>query len=156
MGLSLKHLINTIIDNGAESTKNVVLCKLANGIKEEKDEKTVCKEIYSEVYGSTLIPELCEELIDTLHQGSEHGSKWTKADCESIANKLGYRIDSKPYSVHEFRAAMHICYYMMNVPLKESGINMDPTSWGRCANFYFTSDDAFKDKLVGLYFSKVH
>jgi hypothetical protein len=156
MGLSLESLVTEIISNSDDSTKGKVIKTLADGILNKKGEKHLCKELYKEVYGCTLIPDLCEELIASLHQGSEHGAKWSKSDCESVASKLGYKIDIKPYTIHEFRAAMHVCYYMMNTPLKDSGITVEPTGWGRCANFYFTSDDSFKDKLVGFYFSKLH
>jgi hypothetical protein len=156
MSLSLESLTNHIISNGDESAKSSVIKTLTDGIINNKGEKYLCKKLYKEVYGCTLIPELCDELIASLHQGTEHGSKWSKSDCETVANKLGYKLDIKPYTIHEFRAAMHVCYYMMNTPLKDSGITVEPTGWGRCANFYFTSDDSFKDKLVGFYFSKLH
>lgn len=156
MGLDLKHLVDHVIMDGDENSKNKVLSMLVHNIHEGDDKKLLCREVYKEVYGNTLIPELCEELIETLHQGSEHGVKWSKSDCEIVANKLGYKFDTKPYTLDEFRAAMHICYYMMNTPMKESGISIESTGWGRCANFYFMSDDAFEDKLIGLYFNKVH
>jgi hypothetical protein len=156
MGLTLKHLIDTVINGSSDATKNMVIHKMAESIMEHKDELALCRELYKEIHGNTLIPELCNELITTLHQGAEHGAKWSRSECESVANKLGYKMDVKPYTLDEFRAAMHVCYYMMNVPMKDSGITVEPTGWGRCANFYFTADDAFKDKLVGLYFAKVH
>jgi hypothetical protein len=155
MSLNLKHLVDHVINGGNDSSKNMVLSMLVHSIHED-DKKLLCREIYKEVYGDTLIPELCDELIATLHQGTEHGAKWSRSECEMVANKLGYKLDTKPYTLDEFRAAMHVSYYMMNTPMKESGISVEATGWGRCANFYFTSDDSFKDKLVGLYFAKVH
>lgn len=153
--LCVKDLINKVRSDGDIGTKDRVLSILSEGIEHGKSEKCLYKMIYKEVYGNTLIPEHCEELIASLHQGSEQGAKWTKSECESVASKLSYKFDVKPYTLDEFRAAMHICYYMMNSPLKDSGISVEPTGWGRCANFYFTGSDAVEDKLVSYYFNRM-
>lgn len=132
-----------------------VMAILAKGLRNKMDEMSVYESIYREVYGCELTPEKCDQLISMLHQGEEKGAKWSLSDTNSVAAKLDYNFDEKPYTPEEFRAAMHIRYYDMAFPLKKSGKDMSPTDWGRQADFFFTAEDEKPSVLVDYFFNKI-
>lgn len=128
---------------------------MAHALRDGKKEEEAYEKVYREVHGMHLGAEECEALIDMLHQGDEHGAKWSMDDVKSVADKLDYDFDEKPYSPEELRAAMHIAYYDSAVPLKKSGVSLEGTGWGRMGDFYFTADDEKPGRLVDYYFDKM-
>lgn len=132
-----------------------VMAILAKGLRNKMPEIDVYEEVYREVYGDELTPEKCDELIDMLYQGEEHGAKWSLGDTNGVASKLDIRFGEVPFTPEMFRAAMHIQYYDNAVPLKECGKDMGSTDWGRMGRFYFTADDEDGSRLVDYYFQKM-
>lgn len=132
-----------------------VMAILAKGLRNKMPEVDVYEEVYREVYGDELTPEKCDQLIDMLYQGEEHGAKWSLEDTNNVASKLDIRFEQMPFTPEMFRAAMHIQYYDCAVPLKECGKDMSNTDWGRMAKFYFMAEDEDGSRLVDYYFQKI-
>jgi len=132
-----------------------VMAILAKGLRHKLSEIDIYEEIYREVYGDELTPEKCDQLINMLYQGDEHGAKWSLVDTNSVASKLDINFNEKFYTPEMYRAAMHIKYYDNACPLKKSGKEMSPTDWGRMGDFYFTADDEEESCLVDYYFQKM-
>lgn len=140
---------------GTEAERRKVLKIMAKGLRDKIDECDVYERIYRELYGNTLQPDECEELIESLHQGEEHGEKWSLEATNGVASKLDIDFEEKPYTEQEFRAAMHIQYYECAIPMKKNGFSLEGTGWGRMGDFYFMSENAAKDKLVTCFFEKM-
>ena len=144
---------DAMCEEGVDRKK--VMAILAKGLRNKMPEIDVYEEVYREVYGDELTPEKCDELIACLHQGEEHGAKWSLGDTNGVASKLDIRFDEAPYTPEMFRTAIHIQYYDCACPLKKSGKDMSATDWGRMADFYFTADDEDGSRLVDYYFQKM-
>ncbi len=42
------------------------------------------------------------------------------------------------YTFDEFRTVMIKEYYEHNIPLRRTNVALDPSAWGRMADYYFT------------------
>ena len=83
-------------EDGVDRKK--VMAILAKGLRNKMPEIDVYEEVYREVYGDELTPEKCDELIACLHQGEEHGAKWSLGDTNGVASKLDIRFDEAPFT----------------------------------------------------------
>lgn len=146
--MDICNLIERILNNDS-TDKNKVIKLLGNGIKSNCCEEDVCENIYREIYDDELIPELCEELIDNMSNEDKNGSIWSLDETNNVAKKLDIEFDSKPYTPEEFRTVMTMEYYEHNTPLKKSGVNLEPTGWGRLADYALSKEPS---KLVNYYF----
>ena len=89
--------------------------------------------------------------LDEYKTDFENSSFWKKNKNLLIMFYL-YDFDKKPYTKDEFRVAMHLVYYKNYFPLKESSVTLDSTTYGRMADFYFTSNSSKPCKLVDEFF----
>lgn len=122
---------------------------LSDGIKNKTNEECICEEVYRECYGDMLIPELCEELVTEMSNAERSGKIWSIDDTNNVAKKLDIKFDEKPYTPEEFNTVMTMEYYEHSIPLKKSGVNLEPAGWGRMADYALTNDPS---KLVDYYF----
>lgn len=146
--MEVSKIIENILDCENADRKKIIKI-LSKGIELKCDEKEVCETLYRECYGDTLIPEMCEELISKMNNIERSGSIWTIEDTNNVAKKLDIIFEAKPYTPEEFRAAMTMEYYEHNIPLKKSGVSLEPTGWGRMADYTLTKCPS---KLVDYYF----
>ena len=115
---------------------------LSENIDNNIDKECIYKKIYKYVFDKHLQQEECEELIST--------EIWTLEETNSVAKKLDYDFLKKHYTCYEFRAMMHLVYYCIHQPLKESGNSIESTTYGRIANHlledmnYCLIDEYFK------------
>lgn len=130
--------------------KNVIAMILTEGIANKENECCVTEKVYRATY-NYLLPELCEELISGFSNEEKAGSIWSIEDTNNVARKLEIDFSTKPYTPSEFRAAMHMKYYEHNIPLKKSGVTLDPTGWGRLAEYCLNKKPK---KLIDYYFCK--
>ena len=154
MNFDIEDLIEKSMDIGGVDKKKVIKI-MVEGVKSKCAEEDTYEKLYREIYGNVLQPAECEELIASLYQGEEKGAKWSLDDAKTVANKLDFDFDKKPYTPEEFRAAMHIKYYDNAVPLKRSGVTLENTGWGRLGDFYFTGDDEKEGKIVDYFFDRM-
>lgn len=139
----------------ASALPDVDFKMIAQVISEDTD-KGYCKEmiykdLYKKIYKNHLQYEECEEFIDSLQEKEKKGSIWSIEETNSVAKKLEYDFMRKSYSKDEFRTAMHLYYYELYYPLKESGVTLESTTYGRLADSYFDYDG----KLIDCYFEKM-
>lgn len=147
--LNIEELIDGAMSLPEEKVdKRKVIKILADSIRHNCNEHDTYIKIYKEIYGNELIPKLCSELVNSFN----NDVKWTIDDTNSVANKLDYDFNTKPYTQAEFNVAMHKSYHDHCIPLKKSGKSMDPVDWGRLADYYFTADGEPRSKLVDFYF----
>ena len=146
--MDICNLIDEIINNDSTDSKKIVKI-LSKGVKYHCSEDEICENVYREIYGDELIPSLCEELIEDMSNEERSGAIWTLEDTNNVAKKLDIEFSTKPYTPEEFRTVMTMEYYEHNVPLKKSGVNLEPTGWGRLADYSLVSCPS---KLVDYYF----
>lgn len=132
--------------------KRKVIKILTDYIKSGCDEKEIYECVYKEVYKDTLLPEMCEEWISMMGNEEHSGAKWNLEETNAVARRLDYNFAEKPYSPEEFRLMMTKEYYAHSIPLKRSGVNLEPSGWGRIADYYFITDDKAKCDLVDKFF----
>ena len=90
-------------------------------------------------------------MISMLGNEAESGSKWSIEEAKEVAKKLDYDLNNKPYTLDEFRTVVIKEYYEHNIPLRRSNVALEPSAWGRMADYYFTGRNQ-KGKLVDDYF----
>ena len=146
MGIS--NIIEDILNCDTTDKKEIIKF-LSKCIEAKRNEDEVCETLYRKCYGDTLIPDLCEELISEMENSERSGSIWSLDDTNNVAKKLDIIFDSVPYTPEEFRAVMTMEYYEHSIPLKKSGVNLEPTGWGRLADYSLTKNPS---KLVDYYF----
>lgn len=147
--MEISKLIDEIV-NCETADKKKIIKLLMKGIQSKCEEKDICEEIYKESYGDVLIPSLCEELISKMSNGEKSGAVWNLEDTNSVAKKIDIDFESKPYTPEEFRTVMTMEYYEHSIPLKKCGVVLEPTGWGRLADYALTNDPK---KLVNYYFN---
>lgn len=108
--------------------------KLAELVDAGWDKCHIYKCLYKHIFEGHLQPDECEHLVGDVHT-------WTIEDTDSVARNLDYDFSKKPYSRHEFWAAMNIMHGMISSPLKESGTAIESTSYGRITDKWLSSDD---------------
>lgn len=151
MNYDVEKLINRAMDlEGIDKDKVIKI--MADGLRDKEPEKKVYEKLYREIYDGRLSDDCCIKLVESLYQGDEKGQKWSIEDAKSVASHLDIDFDKTIYTLREFWAAMHIQYYDMYCPLKKSGVNLEPSAWGRLGDFYFTADDEPADKIVDYFF----
>lgn len=151
--MDIEELIEDAMEIPGVDKKKIIEI-MAHGLREGKNEKETYEKVYRNIYGNHLAPEECNELIEMLYQGEEHGPKWTLDEVKNVASRLDYDFSKKPYTPEELRAAMHIKYYDAATPLRKSGVALENTGWGRMGDFFFTAEDEKPGALVDYYFYK--
>lgn len=146
--MDISKIIEDVLECESVDRKKIIKL-LTKDIRLKVDEGKVCEELYRECYKNTLVPELCEELISKMKNEERTGAIWTIEDTNSVAKKLDIVFESKLYTPEEFRTAMTMEYYEHNIPLKKSGVSLEPTGWGRLADYSLTKCPS---KLVDYYF----
>lgn len=146
--MEISKIIEDILDCETVDRKKVIKI-LSKGIELKCNEKDVCESLYRECYGNTLIPSMCEELISEMKNIESSGSIWTLEETNNVAKKLDIVFETKPYTPEEFRTVMIMEYYEHSIPLKKSGVSLEPTGWGRMADYALTNCPS---KLVDYYF----
>ena len=117
-----------------------------------KCKEYIYRDVYKYVFNGHLHADECEEWITALNEKDRSGKIWSIDETNNVAKKLDYDFDKKPYTKDEFRVAMHLVYYKNYFPLKESSVTLDSTTYGRMADFHFTSNNSKPCKLVDEFF----
>lgn len=128
---------------------------ISEDIDNDKDDICIYKDVYKHIFDGHLQVEECESFINHLREKDKEGSIWTLEESNSVAKRLDYDFAKKPYTKEEFRVAMHLQYYRLYYPLKESNITLESTVYGRLADFYFTSESSKECDLIHEYFHMI-
>lgn len=148
MKLDIFELIEDGFNDGVKDKRMSML--LAEAIRHKRDEISTYKKLYGEVYGTTLRPCLCADMVDNMTNSIERGRKWTVDQTNELAKRTSITFDSD-YTEHEFNAVVHMMYYDYAKDLKESGVSGDAI-FAKLADSYLMDKDAPKGKLVNYYF----
>lgn len=148
MKLDIFELIEDGINDGVNQKKMLML--MAHATRHKMDETATYKKLYKEVYGCTLRPCMCSDMVDAMSNGVESGRKWTVDQTNDLAKRTAIDFGAD-YTEHEFNAVVHMMYYDYAKDLKESGINNDAI-FAKMADSYLTDIDAPKGKLVNYFF----
>lgn len=125
---------------------------IAEDIDACKCKHDIYKDVYKYVFDGHLHADECEEWIMSLAEGDRIGKIWTLDETNNVAKRLDYDFSKKPYTKEEFRTAMHLAYYKNYFPLRESNVSLESTTYGRMADFYFTSSNSEPCKIVNEFF----
>lgn len=148
MNLDLFELLEDGINDGVSQRKMLML--MADATRHKLDEMATYRKLYHEVYGHTLRPCMCSDMVDNMTNGIEHGRKWSVDQTNDLAKRAGITFDGE-YTEHEFNTVVHMMYYDYAKDLKESGVSGD-IIFAKMADSYLTDKDAPKGKLVNYFF----
>jgi hypothetical protein len=124
---------------------------ISESIDENENSRHIYKDLYLYVFDKHLHSNECNDLIDRLCSNSV--KLWTLEDTSLVAKKLDIEFTKKPYTNEEFRAAMYLMKYELELPMKESSINIDATTYGRLADHYLSKEGT--TRLVHRYFHMI-
>lgn len=82
---------------------------IATSLESKEPKHDAYIRLYDYIYGDTLCRDKCEEWVDAMVSGNEHGQKWSIEEIESLAKRL--EIDFSDFSKYEFYAVMHMMCY---------------------------------------------
>lgn len=109
--------------------------------------------LYDYIYGDTLCRDKCEEWVDAMVSGNEHGQKWSIEEIESLAKRL--EIDFSDFSKYEFYAVMHMMCYDYKDALVSMGVSPDAAGCAKLALAWFNDEDTPSGKTKNYYFHVV-
>lgn len=148
MKLDIFELLEDGINDGVSQKRMLML--MADATRHHMDEGATYKKLYREVYGCTLRPCMCSELVDSMTNGIEKGRKWTVDQTNELAKRTSIEF-GEDYTEHEFNAVVHMMYYDYAKDLKESGVSGEAIL-AKMADSYLTDKDAPRGKLVNHFF----
>lgn len=135
-------LISNLFKRRQPANYNEVTHLLVEGIDSGLTADCIYKKLYCYLFDGHLDAQECIELVS--HLGEQI---WTMEETNSVARRLGI---STSCTSEEFWAAMHIQYYSIYQPLKDSNVSLDSLVYGRLADHYLKNN-----KLVTAYFDMI-
>lgn len=138
----------------ADNVDKKELSELISSLLENKEsQRTAYMKLYDYIYGDTLCRDKCEEWVDSMSSGTEHGQKWSIEEIESVAKRL--EIDFSDFSKYEFYAVMHMINYDFKDTMSCIGANLDATGCAKLALAWLNDENVSSGKAKNYYFHVV-
>lgn len=126
---------------------------IATSLESKEPKHDAYIRLYDYIYGDTLCRDKCEEWVDAMVSGNEHGQKWSIEEIESLAKRL--EIDFSDFSKYEFYAVMHMMCYDYKDALVSMGVSPDAAGCAKLALAWFNDEDTPSGKTKNYYFHVV-
>lgn len=126
---------------------------IATSLESKEPKHDAYIRLYDYIYGDTLCRDKCEEWVDAMVSGNEHGQKWSIEEIESLAKRL--EIDFSDFTKYEFYAVMHMMCYDYKDALVSMGVSPDAAGCAKLALAWFNDEDTPSGKTKNYYFHVV-
>lgn len=126
---------------------------IASSLENKESKHDAFVKLYDYIYGDTLCRDKCEEWVDAMVSGNEHGQKWSIEEIESLAKRL--EIDFSDFTKYEFYAVVHMMNYDYKDAVASIGASLDAAGCAKLALAWFNDEDAPGGKTKNYYFHVV-